>query len=540
MRLRLLLRVLSALIGFVGLSLLIPFFISLGYGEEDAGAFLLAALCTIIPAMALFFLTRIYFKAPPTGRAKRDLGHREAFLVTALGWVLAGIIGALPFYFYAHRTVDWFDGKPTAEIMSSPLALHGDCTKANAGGTGAEFCSFTNCLFESISGFTTTGASILAQGLWSGPDRRDPRDLPHGLLFWRSFTHWLGGMGIILLGIAILPFLGVGGMQLFKTEVPGPVADKLAPRITDTAKLLWKVYVIFTMAETLLLMFGGMNLFEALCQSFGTMATGGYSTRAASITGFNSLYVEIVILVFMLIAGTNFSLHYLALKGRLSVYVKNTEFRFYGGLFLTVTLLSAFVLVSSGQYLDMGAALRYASFQTASILTTTGFATADFNAWAVLAPLAPFLLLVLMFIGGCAGSTGGGMKCIRIWLLLKQGYRELFRLIHPHAVTKVRMGNTVVPTGVLRSVSGFLFLHLIIFFFSVIAMSAMGLNFTDAFSSVAASLGNIGPGLGSVGPVANYNHIPETGKWLLMMLMVMGRLEIYTILILFIPEFWRR
>ncbi len=343
-------------------------------------------------------------------------------------------------------------------------------------------------------------------------------------------------MGIIVLSIAILPLLGVGGMQLFRAEVPGPVADKLKPRIAETAKILWQVYMLISGAETLLLMFGGMNLFEALCHTFGTMATGGFSTKNVSIGSYNKVYFDGVITIFMILAGTNFALHYQALTGNLRTFYRNSEFRFYG-----ITLVGAMLLVTLvlrfQTYETLGTAFRYASFQVGSIMTTTGYTTADFEKWP---SFVQYVLVLLMFIGGSAGSTGGGMKCMRILLLLKQGYRELFRLIHPHGVIPIRLGGKIVSEEVMQSVWGFFFLFILVFVLASVFMAFLGLDIISAFVSVAATINNIGPGLGVVGPMDNYRSIPFLGKWILTFCMLIGRLELYTVIILVVPEFWKR
>ena len=388
--------------------------------------------------------------------------------------------------------------------------------------------SFTDAFFETMSGYSTTGASVLS----------DIEALPHGVLFWRSLTHWIGGMGIIVLSLAILPFLGVGGMQLFKAEIPGPVVDKLAPRIAQTAKILWVVYAILTAVETALLMLGGMSLFDALCHTFGTMATGGFSTRNASVTAFGSAYIEYVIILFMAIAGANFSLHYHALRGNLQVYWRSHEFRFYlmliGG---AVVLIAAASTFRTGNYATWEEAFRKTLFQVVSIVTTTGFATDDYELWTVSAQL---ILLGLMFVGGCAGSTGGGMKVMRVHLLLKFVIREVTRLIHPRAVVPVRMAGAPVDRDVVANVLGFFVLYILIYGTGTFLMSALGMDIPTAMGAVAATLGNVGPGLGDVGPLDNYGFVPAMGKWLLSLLMLMGRLEIYTVIVLLSRSTWQR
>ena len=471
--------VVGAILTSVSLTMLIALAFSLYYGDGGVVPLLKSMGVSLGLGLGLFFVFR--------KSGALSMNHREGMAIVALGWAAAGIVGALPFYF------------------------------------GGVFESPVDCVFESVSGFTTTGASVLS----------NIEAVPKGLLMWRSLTHWLGGMGIIVLSLAILPFLGVGGMQLYKAEVPGPAPDKLKPRIKDKAMLLWKVYVFFTALEVLLLLFGGMDLFESLCHTFGTMATGGFSTRNASIGHYGSLYIDVVVIVFMLIAGTNFSLHHQLLRGKPLALWRNPEFRFFGAVFLVFTLAST-VSVLGRNYSTFGEALRYCSFQTASILTTTGFVTADYEMWT---PLPQVLLLLLMFMGGCAGSTGGGMKCMRILLLIKHSYQELVRLIHPSAVIKVKLGGKTVSQEVLGGIWGFFVLYLGLFILSSFLLAAMGVDVVTSFAAVAACIGNIGPGLGAVGPTDNYTAIPMLGKWILTFCMLLGRLEIYTVIILFVPEF---
>jgi trk system potassium uptake protein TrkH len=458
-----------------------PLFFSLYYRDGDFWALVLSAAITTVTGAALFLLFR---------GTTQEISHREGFAIVSLGWASAAFFGSLPY------------------MLAGVLP------------------SFVEAYFESTSGFTTTGATVLAV----------IEGMPRGILFWRSLTHWLGGMGIIVLSIAILPFLGVGGMQLFRAEVPGPVADKLKPRIAETAKILWQVYMLISAAETLLLMAGGMNLFEALCHTFGTMATGGFSTRNISIGSYDRAYFDGIITGFMILAGTNFALHYQALTGDFRSFYRNSEVRFYwvtlaGAMFLVTLVLRVQV------YDALATAFRYASFQVTSIMTTTGYTTADFEKWP---SFVQYTLVLLMFIGGSAGSTGGGMKCVRILLLLKQGRRELLRLIHPRGVIPVRLGGKVVSEGVIQSIWGFFFLFMLVFVLASVIMALLGLDIITAFVSVAATINNIGPGLGAVGPMDNYTSIPIIGKWVLILCMLIGRLELYTVIILLIPEFWKR
>ncbi len=482
MRWRYVLRTIGALIFCIGLTMTIPVIFAVGHHDGSAHAIIKAMLLTTAIGAGLFGLF--------INHKISVMSHREGMAIVALGWIGATLVGALPFHL------------------------------------AGTFEFFVDSVFESISGFSTTGASVLT----------NVEVVPYGILMWRSLTHWLGGMGIIVLSLAILPFLGVGGMQLYKAEVPGPVPDKLRPRIRDTAMVLWKVYLLFTVLQTALLMLGDMNLFDSLCHTFGTMATGGFSTKNASIAYYNSAYIDAVITIFMFIAGVNFSLHYMALLGKPSIMIKDPEFRFFFGIvavFIVVSTWSVF----NRSYDNLADSFRYAAFQVVSIITTTGYATADYELWPAL-PQA--LLLFCMFLGASAGSTGGGMKCMRIMLLIKHAYRELLRLIHPRAVTQVKLGRRPVADDVLTSVWGFFIIYLGLFIVASFLLAGMNVDVVTSFSAVAACIGNIGPGLGNVGPTDNYAHLPAAGKWLLSFCMLLGRLEIYTVVVLFVPEFWRK
>jgi trk system potassium uptake protein TrkH len=460
--------------------MLLPVPFSLYYGESDAPAFLISAAISFVVGLIAYKATRL----------DGDLRPKEDFAIVTFAWLTLSFFGSLPF------------------VLSGAIP------------------SETDAFFETISGFTTTGASILT----------DIEHLPHGILFWRSLTHWIGGMGIIVLSLVILPFLGISGMPLFKAEIPGPVADKLAPRITETAKILWGVYMLFTVVETFLLMLGGLSFFDAICHTFGTMATGGYSTRNASVGAYHSLYLDSVITFFMLLAGTNFALHYRFLKGDFRAYIRNHEFLFFIGLIGVVTLFLCFDTFFVYDR-DPVATLQKTLFQVASILTTTGYATADYEQWS---PSSEFALLVLMMVGGCAGSTSGGIKIMRIHLLAKFVLSELRRHLHPQAVIPVRMNGVPVPKEVVTNVLGYFIFFILLFLLGVLAMSLLGLDMLSAFGAVAATLGNVGPGLGSVGPTDNYAHLPAAGKWLLSFFMLLGRLEIFTVIVLFSPDAWRK
>ncbi len=480
MNLKALLYLLGALIIFLAATMILPVIVSLIYREDDLIPLLISAGITAVFGALLFFTCRI----------KHELRIREGFALVTFAWLGFALFGALPFYLSGYIP------------------------------------SFTDAFFETMSGFTTTGATIL----------QDIEILPHGLLFWRSFTHWLGGMGIILLSLAILPLLGVGGMQLYKAEVPGPEHDKLSPRIKDTAKILWEVYILISLVEAVLLYFGGMNIFDSLCHTFGTMATGGFSTKNTSVGYYNSAFIDYVIIVFMLIAGINFSLHYNALKGDVKSYIKSPETLFFLLLIGVGTLAIGLDIYLFHNY-SAGNAIRKSLFQSVSIITTTGYGTDDYEQWGAASQL---VLFVFMFLGGCAGSTGGAMKIIRSLVLLKFGRNEIRRLIHPSAVLPVRIGHRTIPREIVSNIAGFFLIYMVIYVIGVILMAMLGLDILTALGSVAATIGNIGPGLGSVGPTDNYAHIPATGKWILSFMMLVGRLEIYPVIILLTTTFWRK
>lgn len=470
------------LIFFLGLTMLIPLGFGIYYHDESIFPIIKSMVITVIAGLLLYKI----FKASNTDA----LHHREGMAIVTLCWVFAGIFGALPFYF--------------------------------SGTSG----SFLNALFESVSGFTTTGASILP----------NIEIVPRGILLWRSLIQWLGGMGIIVLSLALLPLLGIGGMQLYKAEVPTPVPDKLKPHIRDTAKVLWKVYILMSAVEFLLLFIGGMSFFDAICHTFTTMPTGGFSTKNASVAHFNSVYFDIVIIFFMFFAGINFALHYQMLKGKPLAFWKDNEFRIFFGVTLFFCLIVSFNIFGP-VYSNFFESLRFGTFNVISIITTTGFATADFEKWPALSQL---ILVLCMFFGASAGSTGGGIKFLRIILLFKHCLRELFTLLHPHAVTQIKLGTRIVPDNIMRSIWGFLGLYIGLFILCTLIIAGMGVDIITSFTSVASCIGNIGPGLGMVGPTDNFTTIPEAGKLVLIWCMLLGRLEIYTVIILLVPEFWRK
>ena len=483
MKIKPVLNTLGAFLFILGLAMLVPLACTLYYGEADAWSFVLSVGITSGTGGALYFASRPKEK-------KIVLSHREGFLIVSAGWILASFFGGLPYM------------------------IHGALP------------ALTDAYFETMSGFTTTGATVINK----------IEALPHGILLWRSLTQWLGGMGIIVLSVAILPFLGVGGRQLFRAELPGPVKEKLVPRIAEAARSLWIVYVIITVAGFILLLFGGMSVFDAVNHILCAMATGGFSTKDSSVAWFDSAYIDGVFIVFMLLAGINFTLHYQVLTGNFRSLFRNSELRFFLGTVLVATVLIT-VDLRLHVFAEMGKAFRYALFQASSIMTTTGFVTDNFARWPAFSQI---ILVILMFIGGSAGSTGGGIKCVRLMLILKDSYRELYRLIHPHAVTQVKLDHMTVPPDVMKSIWGFFAFYIGLAILATILMSSLGLDMLTSFVSVAATIGNIGPGLGLVHPVSTYSEVPTLGKWILSLCMLIGRLEIYTVLVLLIPEFWKK
>lgn len=420
----------------------------------------------------------------------RELKRRDGYLVVSLGWIIMSFFGALPF------------------IISGAIP------------------GISSAFFETMSGYTTTGASVLT----------NIEAVPKGILLWRSLTQWIGGMGIIVLAVAILPILGIGGMQLFVAEAPGISPDKLKPRIKDTAKRLWIIYVGLTGLEAILLMFGGMTFFEAINHSFTTMATGGFSTRNGSIADFPSAYIQYVITVFMVLAGTSFTLTYFLLKRQFHKVFSNEEFVVYISFLLLATLLmTGFIHTASSQSFELS--FRETLFQVVSIVTTTGFVSEDYTTWT---PLITMAFFALMFVGGSAGSTAGGIKVVRHIILFKNSFLEMKRQLHPSAVIPVRLNRKAINQDITFNVLAFIMIYFLIFSIGSIIMAWVGLDFESALGSVATSLGNIGPGIGSVGPVDNFAHIPAVGKWVLALMMLLGRLELFTVLILFTPYFWKQ
>ncbi len=452
------------------------------YYQESATtqAFVFSSTLTFLSGFGLYF---------PGRKEQGSIGRREALFVVTASWFLTGIFGALPFM---------FDGA---------------------------FTNFADAFFETVSGFTTTGSTVLT----------NIESLSHGLHYWRTLTHWLGGMGIVVLFIAIFPQLGVGAKHLFKSEVPGPITEGLKPKIKETASTLWKIYLGLTVAECGLLYFAGMDFFDSVCHSFATLATGGYSTKNASIAHYNSVTIDLIITVFMFFAGINFSLYYLFIKGNFTAMFKDKEFRVYVTIVAAATIVIALSILTI--HSNFFTALRYAVFQVIAIVTTTGFGTDNFDVYP---PFAKLLLVTLMFIGGSAGSTAGGMKISRIMVVSKAAFIEIYKVFRPQAFRAVKIGASVMSDDVTKSIFGFFVIFVFVFVFGSLFMGLLGLDVVTATTSVVATLANIGPGLAKVGSIENFAFIPTVGKIFLSLCMILGRLELYTVLVLLVPDFWKR
>jgi len=474
-------RLLGLLIIFNGsfMATCIPF--SLYYHESSWKSILLSSVISITTGLIIWFTLK--------SSEDTELRKRDGYLIVTFGWLTMSITGSLPY------------------VFSGAIPHYADA------------------FFETISGYTTTGASILT----------DIESLPMGILFWRSLTQWIGGMGIIVLAVAILPILGIGGMQLFVAEAPGISPDKLRPRIRETAIRLWLIYVILTSMELILLLLGGMSFFDAINHSLTTMATGGFSTKDASIAHFTNPFIHYVIIVFMFLAGTNFTLTYFGLHGQIKKIWQNEEFRFYSIFTLIFGILIALAIMGFTTE-KFEPAFRGSLFMVVSIVSTTGYVTLDYTS---IHSLITVIFFMLMFIGASAGSTAGGVKVIRHVILVKNSLLELQRLLHPNAVLPVRLNNKAVSKDITFNVLAFMIMYFMVFALGSVIMSLIGVDFSTALGSVATSVGNIGPGIGTVGPVNNFAHIPFPGKWFLSFLMLLGRLELFTVLILFSPYFWR-
>ena len=466
------------------------------YHQEEAQMGILnAGIVTVFVGLLLYFFNK------PTST---NIHKKEGYLIVTLGWLTLSLTGMLPYLF------------------------------------SGTIPNLTNAFFETLSGYSTTGSSILT----------DVESMPKGILFWRSATHWIGGMGIIVLTVAILPLLGIGGMQLFMAEAPGPSADKLHPRITDTAKRLWLIYVILTFSEFFLLKFAGMSWFDAINHAMATVSTGGFSTKNASVSYWNSMpLVQYIIIFFMFVAGTNFVLTYFAIKGKIRKVIESEEFKYYVGGLLSITVLIVLIIlffhdetlhstIAHPEVLGTTeSAIRHALFQVTSIITTTGFVTADFTMWSF---FATGIFFALFFVGGSAGSTSGGIKIVRHIVMLKNSFLEFKKTLHPNAIIPVRYNKKPVSETIVFNILSFFVIYMLIFMISSVILTFLGLDFTSALGAAASSLGNIGPAIGSVSPVNNFAHLSDGAKWFCSFLMLIGRLELFTVLILFSPFFWRK
>lgn len=477
-------HIIGGFIKFLGLLLILPAICSLAYRDGDLYVFLVTAFITSLTGF-------IIEKATKGSGKVVEIGRKDAFFIAFMCWITASLFGAIPYLLIG--------------VVESPF----------------------DAIFESVSGFTTTGASVLS----------DVEDLPHGILYYRSFTQWLGGMGIVVLSIAILPKLSVGGMQLMSLEAPGPTPEKLTPHIASTAKHLWYVYLSVSLAEIALLFVCGMPLYDSITTTFSTVSTGGFSVKNASIGAYGSPLIESVVMVFMVFGGMNFLLIYYMFLRKFRRPVQNTELKYYLVILLFFILFITFDLWD-GYYASFAESLRYASFQVISIITTTGFSTTDFNQWS---KFALYILLMLMFLGGCSGSTSGSVKIIRIVILIKKSIREVNHLIKPHAVLPLRIDKEAVKEDTVSGVTSFFILYIALFAVSVpVILAIEDLSFTGAVSTCATMIGNVGPGFDEVGPTHNYGFLTGFSKLWLCLLMLLGRLELYTILVFLVPLYWKK
>lgn len=478
---------------FNGGFMLLAALISLIYKDGVTLEIFLAGITTLVAGLLAMVFTKNHSK---------EMNKREGYIVVTFGWIIMSLSGTLPY------------------VLTDTIP------------------NFTNAFFETMSGFTTTGASIL----------NDIEIVPKGVLFWRSITHWIGGMGIIVLAIAILPLLGIGGMQLFAAEAPGPNADKLHPRITDTAKRLWLIYFGYTVAETILLKVAGMSFFDAINHSMATLSTGGFSTKNASVAHWNGQpIIQYIIILFMFLAGTNFVLSYFAFKGKVQKIINDEEFKLYFKFIVIFTIIAALIIYFradvSGSSIShpmvwgqAESAFRHGLFQVLTVVTTTGFITADYTLWT------PFLVVFffgLMFLGGSAGSTSGGVKVVRHLILIKNGFMEFKRTLHPNAILPVRYNKRAISGDIVFNILGFFILYMLSFIIGALGFSMFQIEFESAIGLAASTLGNVGPALGEFGPVNNYSSLPPLAQWWASFLMLIGRLELFTVLILLTPFFWR-
>ena len=488
MRFKSLINILGGLITLLGVTMIIPIIISYFTGGSDLRGFTLSFLICILIGLPSWFFTK----------HKNTLTNRDGFAIVTFSWIATAVVGSLPFYF-----------------------------------SGA-IPNLTDSFFESMSGVTTTGASIIDSSVFPHlPDGIESLD--HGLLYWRSFIQWIGGMGIIVFYIAILPLLGVSGSQLFKAEVPGPVADKITPRVRETAKFLWIVYLGITLLNLIALLAAGMPFFDSLCHAFTTMPTGGFSIKNNSIGYYDSSLIDSITMFFMFLAGINFTLHFKAFSGKPFLYFKDREFRIYS-LIIILSSLVIFINICSESGLYSLSVFKDSLFQTISILSTTGFGTADYELWPV---FVQTLLLSLMFVGGMGGSTSGGMKIIRCMLLFKYAALETRRMLHARALIPVRIGKNYINDDIVRNTLGFFLFFFSTFIFATLALTAMGNDLVSSLGAAASAMGNIGPGLNEFGPTDNFALLSNGGKWVLSFCMLLGRLEVFTVVVIFSRTFWK-
>ncbi|QGU94667.1 TrkH family potassium uptake protein [Clostridium bovifaecis] len=449
-------------------------------GGNDAKAFAITITITFVVGLV----------AAMVKPKRKNIYARDGFAIVAIGWLLISFFGSLPF------------------VLSEAIP------------------SIVDAFFETSSGLTTTGSSIL----------NDVESLSEGIIFWRSFTHWIGGMGVLVMTLAILPSAKPGMFQIMKAESPGPNPGKLVPKLGQTAKILYGIYIIITIIEVILLKIAGMSLYDSLIHTFGSVGTGGFSNKGLSVGSYNNIYIEVIITFFTLACGVNFSLYYQALKGNIKEIFKDEELRLYLGVVFAAIILIT-INIHGSTFRGIGESLRYSSFQVVTIITTTGYATTDFNLWPTFSKM---ILVSLMFVGGCAGSTAGGIKNVRIVLLFKVIKRELLKIIHPKAVYTVKVGGKAVEEESLMSIASFFFIYLIIFITNIFIVSLDGFDIVTTTSAVAATLGNVGPGLGMVGPMGNFSEFSSLSKIVMSLGMIIGRLEIYPILLLGVPSFWKK
>ncbi len=489
MHVKTILNILGAILALTGFTMMVPALIAWGYNEPDlVGHLQSMGICMGIGIPVWLFT-----------RKSRSLNNKDGFVIVTLSWLLVALAGAMPFY------------------LSGAIP------------------NFTDAWFESMSGVTTTGATIIGNPNTLPHLPNGIESLTHGVLYWRSFIQWIGGMGIIVFTIAILPLLGVGGVQLFKAEVPGPVSDKIRPRVKETAKILWMVYVGLTAAEAILLSISGMSWFDAICHAFTTLPTGGFSTQNASIAAYANPAIHYIIILFMFIAGVNFSLHFRSLTGNIKISFKDPEFLAYIGITFAATLF-IFLNIASAQGEWTHDNFLSSLFQSVSILTTTGYGSADYEIWPF---FSQYLILILMFIGAMGGSTGGGMKVARIILLVKYAATETRRMLHSRAIIPIRIGDRYIGEDVVRNTLGFFLFYMSIFGVTALILTTLNLDIESAIGAAASAIGNIGPGLGAFGPTDNYALLHPMGKWMLTFCMLLGRLEIFTIMVLFSRTFWK-